>query len=242
MNGATHLRYEVLRTFRNRRFFAITLALPLVLFYVVASANRHAQTEGISFPLSFMSGMAAYGSLFAVFSPGVRIAADRAKGWTRQVRITPLRVRSYFAAKVLTAYLVALPSLVVLYLAGTSLGVRLSATRWLEMTGLLLAGLTPFVVLGIIVGHLVTVDTLPAAMGGLVVLFALFGGAFGALFSHGAMLAAVKLLPSYWLVHAGRAALGGGNWPAGGWIVVAVWTAVLVPLAVLAYRRDTSRI
>jgi ABC-2 type transport system permease protein len=55
----------------------VTLALPLVIFYAIASANRHAMTEGIAFPLYFMTGMAAYGSMFAVVSPGARVAADQ---------------------------------------------------------------------------------------------------------------------------------------------------------------------
>jgi ABC-2 type transport system permease protein len=92
------------------------------------------------------------------------------------------------------------------------------------------------------VGHLITVDALAPAIGGLVVLFALFGGAYGAFFTSGAMLTVVQLLPSFWLVQAGKAALLIGRWPAEGWIVVAVWTAVLVPLAMLAYRRDTGRV
>jgi hypothetical protein len=52
----------------------------------------------------------------------------------------------------------------------------------------------------------------------------------------------IKGLPSYWLVQAGKTALGGSDWPAEGWAVVAIWTAALIPLAVLAYRRDTSRV
>ena len=56
------------------------------------------------------------------------------------------------------------------------------------------------------------------------------------------MFDVIKALPSYWLVQAGKTALGGGSWPAEGWIVIAVWTAVLVPIAVLVYRRDTSRV
>jgi ABC-2 type transport system permease protein len=241
VTGATHLRYEILRTVRNRRFFAVTLALPLVLFYAIASANRHARTDGISFPLYFMTGMAAYGAMFAAVSPGGRIAADRARGWTRQMRITPLRARTYFAAKVVTAYLVAIPALILLCLAGASLGVRLTAAQWLEMAGLLLVGLAPFIVMGIILGHLVAADALAPAVGGLVVLFALFGGAYGAFFNTGAMLAVVKLLPSFWLVQAGKAAIVLGRWPTEGWIVVAAWTVVLVLAASLAYRRDTGR-
>jgi ABC-2 type transport system permease protein len=242
MTAATHLRYEVLRMVRNRRTLAFSLGLPLVLYYAVASAQRHARTDGISFPLYFMTGMAAYGALFAVFSPGGRIAIDRARGWTRQLRITPLSARTYFVCKALTAYLIALPSLLLLYLAGVSLGVHLSAGQWLEMTGLLLVGLVPFVIMAVIVGHLISADAVAPAVGGLVVFFALFGGAWGRFFNGGVTLTLVKLLPSYWLVAAGKAAVVEGDWPAEGWIVVAVWTVVLVPLAVLVFRRDTGRV
>jgi ABC-2 type transport system permease protein len=243
MSPVTHLRYEILRTVRNRLFLAVTLALPLALFYGVASGQRHTSQDGTTFPLYFMTAMAVYGAMFAVVSPGARIARDRSRGWIRQQRITPLRARTDCIAKVVTAYLVALPTLLLLYLAGASLGVRLDAGQWLEMTGLLLAGLAPFVVMGFILGYLVPVDALAPALGGVVILFALFGGVYGfQLASSGPMFGVMKALPSYWLVQAGKTALGGANWPAEAWIVVAVWTAVLVPLAVLAFRRSASRV
>lgn len=242
MSGTVHLKYEILRTLRNRTTLAVTLALPLVIFYAVAPANRHALTEGISFPLYFMAGMAAYGAMFAVVAPGAHIAADRSGGWTRETRITPLRPGTYFFAKVVTSYLVAIPTLILLYLAGTSLGVRLDAAQWLEMTGLLLVGLAPFVVIGIIIGHLASSTSLTPMVGGVVVIFSLLGGVFGDFFTGGVMLTIVKLLPSYWLVQAGKVAHGGSDWPAEGWLVVAIWAVVLLPVAVLAYRRDTIRV
>ncbi|HTX01307.1 MAG TPA: ABC transporter permease [Acidimicrobiales bacterium] len=242
MKVTTHVRYELLRAARRPLTFGTTMALPLVLYYSIASANRHARASGISFPLYFMAGMAAYGAMFAAVAPGSRLARDRSRGWTRQLRITPLRARTDYVAKVVAAYLVALPALVLVFLAGASLGVRLDAAQWFEMTGLLLAGLAPFVLMGLVLGHVVSQDALVPAYGGLVVLFALLGGAYGSFFDSGAMLSFVKLLPSFWLVQAGKAALVLGDWPAEGWIVVACWTAVLVPLAVLAYRHDTGSV
>lgn len=239
--NATHLHYEMLRTLRNRRLLFFTMALPLVLYFAVGSANRHVHTEGILFPLYFMTGMAAYGAMFATVSPGARIAADRSKGWHRHVRITPLRTSTELVSKVVNAYLMVLPTLAVLYLAGSALGVRLSSAQWLEMTGLLLVALAPFVVMGFILGYVVPIDSMAPAMGGLIVLFALFGGAWGRFVNGGPILTAVKLLPSYWAVQAGKAAVGSGSWPLEGWLVVAGWTVVLVPFAVLAYRRSTSR-
>ena len=129
MTSATHFRYEIVRTFRNRVFYAVTLALPLVLFYAVASGQRSATFDGVRFPLYFMTAMAVYGAMFAADSPGARIARDRSGGWTRQLRITPLRARTDIAAKVVTAYLIALPSVVLVFLAGASLGVRLDAAQ-----------------------------------------------------------------------------------------------------------------
>ena len=240
MKGTTHVRYELLRALRNWRTLFLSFALPLVVYCIVVPVNRHAMTDGISFPLYFMTAMAAYGAMWGAINPGARIARDRAKGWVRALRITPLRVRTEVVAKVLTAYLVALLTLAFLYLAGALFGVHLDAAQWFKMTGLLVVGLAPFVAAGIALGHVLTVDALTPAMGGFVVLLALLGGAFGQLFKAGVMLTVVKLLPSYWLVQAGKTVVGSGNWPAEGWIVVAAWVLCLTPLAAIAYRRDTA--
>jgi len=144
---------------------------------------------------------------------------------------------------VASAYLLALPTLALLYLAGVSLGVRLTASQWLEMTGLILVGLVPFVVIGFVLGYLMPVDALTPALGGIVVLFSLFGGVYGfELAKSGPLFEVMKALPSYWLVQAGKTVVtGGGGWPAEAWIVIAAWTAILVPIAGLAYRRNSAR-
>jgi ABC-2 type transport system permease protein len=242
MSTVTHFKYQILRTARNRVFLGVTLALPLGLFYGVASGQRHGTFNGTSFPLYFMTAMAVYGEMFAVTSPGAGIARDRSLGWTRQMMITPLRARTDIAAKVVTAYLLALPTLILLFLAGASLGVRLGAGRWLELSGLLLAGIAPFVVMGLILGYLVSADALAPTLGGVVILFALFGGVYGfQLASSGPLFDVMKALPSYWLVQAGKTAVGGADWPGQAWLVLAVWLAVLIPVAAVAFRRSAAR-
>jgi len=242
MSSATHFRYEVLRVLRNRVFYAVTLALPLVLFFGVASGQRHATFSGTSFPLYFMTAMAVYGSMFAAVGPGARIARDISGGWTRQLRITPLRAPTDLAAKVASAYLMALPTLVLLYLAGAMLGVRLAASQWFEMTGLIVVGLVPFVVIGFVVGYLMPADALTPALGGIVVLFSLFGGVYGfELAKSGPMFDVMQALPSYWLVQAGKSVAVGGAWPGQAWLVIAAWTVVLVPISGFAYRRNAAR-
>ena len=178
----------------------------------------------------------------AVMAGGARIAAERSVGWNRQLRITPLRTGAYFRAKVASGYGLAIVSFGLLYGAGMTLGVRLSAVEWLELTGLLLVGLVPFAAMGVLIGHVVSVDSMGPAMGGLTALFALLGGAWGPIASGGTLRHVVSLLPSFWLVQAGKVVLGGPAWPAKAWLVIAVWTVALVRLAALAYRRDTRRV
>jgi ABC-2 type transport system permease protein len=237
----SYTRFELLRTFRNTRFFLFSLVFPLVLFFLVAGENRHAHLDGIAFPLYYMTGMVAWGTMSAVVAGGARIALEREVGWNRQLRITPLSPRVYLAAKVLTGYAMALVSIALLYAAGMSLGVRLSVGNWLTLTAMILVGLVPIAVLGILLGHVLNADAIGPAMGGLVALLAVLGGAWGPLARSGELRRFTSWLPSYWLVQAGKYARAGQLWPAKAWVVIAVWSVVLGRYAVRAWRRDTGR-
>lgn len=247
MSGASlsYTRFELLRTLRNRRFFFLSLGFPLALYFLIAAPNRHIHDldqTGIAAPLYFMVGLVSFGAMGAMLSSGARISAERAVGWNRQLRVTPLSTRAYFRTKVLTGYVTALLSISVLYLAGASLGVSIGAGRWLEMTALILVGLVPFAALGILIGHLLTPDSVGPALGGGIALFAILGGTWGPIAQHGFLHSLAQLVPSYWLVQASHVAVGGSSWPAKGWIVIAVWTLVASRLAQRAYRRDTGRV
>jgi ABC-2 type transport system permease protein len=246
MSSLVYTRYELLRTLRNRRFFLLSLGFPLILYYIFVSPNRHVHDfdgTGVSLPLYYMVGLASFGTMSAMLSSGARIAAERAVGWNRQLRITPLSPRAYFRVKVLTGYMMALASLLVLYAAGSSLGVSLSASEWLKMTGLILIGLVPFAALGVLLGHMLTPDSIGPAMGGGISLLALLGGVWFPLGgNHGFLHDLSQCIPSYWLVQASHVAIGGHAWPAKGWIVMIAWTVVLSVLAARAYRRDTGRV
>jgi ABC-2 type transport system permease protein len=244
MTSATYTRFEVLRTFRSRRFFIFSLGFPLVLYYLIAGPNHNESDlggTGISAPLYFMIGLTAFGTMNAMLSSGARIAGERAAGWNRQLRLTPLSTLAYFRTKVVTGYLMAATTMILLYVAGSTLGVQLSFGEWVRMTALLLVGLIPFAALGILLGHLVTIDSIGPAMGGITALLSLFGGVWFPISRGGALHDIAQALPSYWLVQASQVAIGGHGWGARGWIVVAVWTAVCARLAAREYRRDTTR-
>jgi ABC-2 type transport system permease protein len=244
MNSRTYLRYELVRTFRNRRFFFLSLGFPLVLYFMIAAPNRNEHDlggSGISAPLYFMVGLAAFGAMNAMLGAGARIAGERQVGWTRQLRITPLSPRSYFRTKVLTGYLMALSTILLLYLAGSTLGVRLAAGEWVRMTWLIAVGLVPFAALGVLMGHLLTVDAVGPAIGGITALLSILGGVWFPVTS-GALHVLAQALPSYWLVQASHVAVGGSGWSGLGWLVTAAWSLLLAGGAMWAYRRDTARV
>ena len=245
MTGLLYTRFELLRAFRNRRFFIFSFGFPLALYYLIAGPQRNTQSlagSGIPAPLYYMAGLAAFGTMASMISSGGRIAAERQAGWTRQLRITPLTAREYFRAKVVAAYAMAITSLVLLYLAGATLGVSLTAGQWLSMTGLILIALLPFAALGITLGHLMNVDSIGPLTGGLLAILAFFSGTWFPL-THGGFLYDVgQYLPGYWIVQASHIALHGHGWGTEGWVVVGVWTVVLVLLARVLYRRDTERV
>jgi ABC-2 type transport system permease protein len=244
MTGIVYTRYELVRAFRNRRFFFFSLGFPLILYFIIAGpqgSQSNFAGSGVSAPLFYMAGLLSFGTMSSMISTGARIAGERQAGWTRQLRTTPLSTRAYFRAKVLTAYAMACMTIAALYIAGVILGVSLSASSWLEMTGLVLVGLLPFGALGITLGHLLTVDSIGPAMGGLTALLALVGGVWFPV-THGFLHDLGQCLPSYWLARAGHVGAGGAPWGTTGWLVMAGWTVVLAITAAYAYRRDTGRV
>jgi ABC-2 type transport system permease protein len=238
------MRFELLRIMRSRRFVILALGFPLVLYYAIAGPNRNVHDlggTGLSAPLYYMVGLASFGTMNAMMSSGARIAAERAVGWNRQLRVTPLTTREYFRAKVVTGYAMCLLSLGVLYVAGATLGVSIPAGEWIKMTLLVLIALVPFAAIGILLGHLLTPDSIGPTLGGATALFAFLGGSWFPITS-GTLQQVARLLPSYWLVQAAHIGVGGAAWGAEGWIVIAVWTVAASALARHAYRRDTQRV
>jgi ABC-2 type transport system permease protein len=241
---ATYLRFELMRTLRNKRFFLLSLGFPLLIYLLVAAPNRTDRSlagTGISLRLYFMVGLASFGSMNAMLGTGVRIAVERTTGWNRQLRLTPLSTRAYFGTKVVAGYVVAACTITLLYIAGAGLGVHIPAVDWVKMTLLLLVGLVPFAALGILIGHLISADAVAPAIGGITALLSFLGGIWFPVGQSGVLHYVAQALPSYWLVQASHVGVGGASWNGTGWAVMAAWTLVATRLAMRAYARDTGR-
>ena len=200
-------------------------------------------TDGISFPLYFMTAMAAYGAMWGSINPGARIARDRSKGWVRaaahHAAAGPDRDRGQgphgLPGRVAHLGLV-VPGRHVVRGAPRRGPVARDdrpaprrsgslSSPWASPSATCSAS-TPS----------------PRQWAGSSSSSPSSAAPSASSSTRGVMLTIVKLLPSYWLVQAGKAVVGSGSWPAEGWIVVAVWTLCLIPLAVLAYRHDTGQV
>ena len=241
--NTTYLRTEVRRTLRAPRYFIFVIGMPLGLFLLFSSLYGQDTQDGVSGKAWLMVSMSVFGAMGAAVSIGGRIAGERQAGWTRQLRLTPMPGWTYVASKAVTALLVAVPALFLVYAVGALVeGVRLPAATWVAAAGWSLLALAPFVALGIWLGHWLSVDVLGPLSGALFTVFGLLGGIWfpiDQLPSGVARLA--RALPSYWLAEAGREPLA-GSWL--GWhgvSVLAVWTVACALLATRAYRRDTAR-
>lgn len=239
----TYMRSEVRRKFRDPRYVIFALAMPLILFGAFGAAQSHNHLSGITVAAYVMVSMATFGAMSSVFSTGGAIAFERAIGWNRQLRITALTGRAYVAGKGLAGFAVAVPSLVLVFLAGGLLShVHLSAGRWL-MTGLsILLALLPVAALGIWVGYMAKAESVQAISGAVYSLLSLLGGLWVpvTVFPHW-IFEVIKALPMYWVAQAGRQALI-GSWV--GWqgvTVLTVWTVVLGMFAARAYRRNSAK-
>ncbi|MGI8879407.1 MAG: ABC transporter permease [Jatrophihabitans sp.] len=240
--NTTYVKYEILRLLRNKQNFIFSLIFPVALFFFIAGSNKNEKIVGLPFPTYYMAGMMAFGTMGAVIGGGARIAFEREQGWIRQLRLSPLTPRAYLRAKVLTSYLMAAITIVLMIVAGIILGVSMPVQRWFELVGLVLVGLIPFAALGILLGHLIKSDTMGPIMGGGISFLSIFGGAFGPLGNPGSTLNKIsQFVPSYWIVQAGHVATGAHAWSGKGWAIVAGWSVLLIYGAIWAYRRDGQR-
>ena len=238
----TYLRLEIVRQFRNRDALAWRLGLPAgmyVLFRAVFGAD--ATTEGLPSDTTALVIFAVFGALAAgLYSTAPALAQERATGWLRQLRVTPLPAAATVAGKIGAAMAYALPAIALVGVAAAATqGVTLGVDRWVELTLLLWIATAPFAALGVVIG-LTVANAEPAqsaATAAMLVLWVLGGMLTTPSDLPGALEAIPHTLPTNAAAELGWAAARGDAIPASAIAVVIAWTAGLAALAALAWRR-----
>lgn len=231
-------------TFRNTRFILFTVALPVVMYLLFNNLYGTETEGGINVGAYLMVSMAAYGGIGATINAGARIAIERQTGWNRQLRLSALSARGYLFAKAAVSLLVALPAIVLVFLAGVVFGsAHLTLGQWLGCGLALWLALIPFGVLGLVIGFVASVDSAQPLTMLVYMALAILGGLWFPVSQFPAFLRHIATaLPSYWAAEIARAPLAHASIPLHGVLVLAGWTVGLGLLAMAAYRRSGHKV
>ncbi|MDM4762619.1 ABC transporter permease [Galbitalea sp. SE-J8] len=246
----TFLGIEFRRRMRNRRTLVFTLVLPVALFLLVGMPYRDQPLTatpiaqgGQSVAAYILISMAVYGAMVASTSAGGAVAVERATGWSRQLRLTPLNPVAYIAIKVLSALVLGLISVLATFAAGLAVGVRMSLAVWI------LSGLTAwlgslvFTALGLFIGYLVPSENVMQFLGPILAVLALFGGLFTPLNQFPELVQDIaRWTPVYGLGEIARAPLTGEAFDGFAVLNILAWLVIFSVGAALVFRRDTKRV
>jgi ABC-2 type transport system permease protein len=236
------LAFQLRRVGRNRQYLVFTVLLPAlftIFFTKIFGGQAGGAADYQGFAGFYMVSMMAYGALGAALGATIRLSFDRASGWLRQLRVTPIRPTQLLATDVIVGALLTLPSLVVVALVGRFVNhVRLPLVTWFALVAVLWAGSVVFVALGLLVGLVLEERAAGAAIGIIGVALAALGGLWVPVdvFPPG-MRGLAHAMPSYWYAQLGRD-VASGSAPAATVVLVLVgFTAVFATAALVVSRR-----
>jgi len=202
------LLFQLRRVGRNRQYLFFTVLLPALftIFFTKIIGGQVPAGDYQDVAGDTMVSMMAYGAIGAALGATIRLAFDRASGWLRQLRVTPVPTGTVFAVDVLVGALLVLPGVVVVALVGRFVnGVQLPLGTWLALVGVLWVGAVVFVALGLAVGLALDEQAAGAAIGILGTVLAALGGLWFPVDMFPSGLAALAhALPSYWYAELGR--------------------------------------
>jgi ABC-2 type transport system permease protein len=249
-NGLTPLlafgRFELGRLLRSWKFLAITVGFPVIFYILFLSDHTAGKVVDGTVPwrVYLMVSMCSFGALVAALNAaGTRLSMERASGWARQLRITPIPAWSYVATKVVASMLVVLPVIVLVEAVGAGFGdVRLGATAWIGLTLLLWVTSLPFAVLGVFIGFLVSTEAAFPVVTGLMFVLGYFGGLFNPVSEMpGSLQFIAHLMPNYHQLSLALASLDGQTLTYSHWLILTGYVGVLGLAIVWKHRVEEAR-
>jgi len=239
------IKLELRRMMRNRRTVIFTLIMPAV-FFLLFGTNGSSRTDTAgdgNVTAYIMISMAVYGAMLSTTAGGAMVSIERAAGWSRQLRLTPLKPVAYIAVKIVLAMIIGLVSVLVSLTVGSLSGAKLP-THDLIACGLLawVCALV-FAAFGLFMGYLLPSENVMQILGPVLAVLSFAGGLFVPLDTLGHTFATIaKFTPVYGvgelarypLVHDGSIWLAAAN--------VVAWTVLFSLGAMWRFRRDTARV
>ncbi|RTE10098.1 ABC transporter permease [Paenibacillus whitsoniae] len=152
---------ELLRTFRNRRFFVFSMIMPAIFYFIFTSTiGDNAEVGGVAWKAYYLMSMTVFGVVGAcVNTLSIKFAQERTQGWIRMIEITPLPSSAYVISKIVSQAIVNLITIIFMFIVGGVIkGVDLSFTQWLTCGLWIWLGALPFMALGILIGTMKSVE------------------------------------------------------------------------------------
>jgi ABC-2 type transport system permease protein len=242
----TVLGLEVRRLLRNRRTVIISVVLPVVFFLIFGLNKAYAlQPDGRgNVAASVMLSMALYGAVLATTSSGAMVSIERAAGWSRQLRLTPLSPLAYVTIKMLSALVLGLCSVIAVAAVGLITG-KASMPGYLWVVSFLCVwiGSLVFAAFGLFMGYLLPTENVMQFLGLGLALLSFAGGLFTPLsqFPH-VVRTIAQYTPLYGLNQLVHLPMLGGSIHLA-WIANAViWLVIFAAGAGWRMRKDTARV
>ena len=236
---------ELRRMVRNRRTVIFTLIMPAV-FFLLFGTNSASKTQAAgagNVTGYILVSMAVYGAMLATTSGGAMVSIERAAGWSRQLRLTPLRPAAYIAVKLVLAMVIGAVSVVVAFAVGAASGAELPASAWVGCGLLAWVCALVFAAFGLFMGYLLPSENVMQILGPVLAVLAFAGGLFVPVDTLGHTFATIaQFTPVYGVGEIARYPLtrDGNLWVAA--LNVVVWTALFAGGAMWRFRRDTARV
>lgn len=236
------LSLEVRRVLRNRRTLMFIVVFPSLFFYIFRLPGKGGNTPRPEMMGYLLISMAVYGAMVGTTSGGAAVAVERSLGWSRQLRLTPLRPVAYVAMKILTAMTLGGLAVISSFTVGALSGVHMEPRVWI-LSGLAAWGCSlVFAAFGLFMGFLLPSENAMQFIGPILALLAMFGGLFIPLSAlPPTMQTIAKFTPVYGVGVLARAPLIGGD--IGTAVLgVVVWTSLFALGTMALFRRDTARV
>ncbi|MFF2450920.1 ABC transporter permease [Isoptericola sp. NPDC058082] len=237
-----YLAVELRRALRNRRTLIFSMVMPPALFLIfglqgddVSQSTGHGNVAGW-----IAVSMALYGAMVTATAGGAGVSVERAQGWTRQLRLTPLRPAVYVGVKLAGAMVLGAGSVVVTLAVAAVAGARMSAGAWVLCALLAWAGSLVFAAFGLFMGYLLPAENVMQILGPVLALLSFAGGLFMPL-GDGWWATVAQLFPTYGLAELVHAPLG-GDLGVAAVVNVLAWAAVFAAGAAWRFRKDTARV
>jgi ABC-2 type transport system permease protein len=240
----TVLRIELMRMLRNRRTMIFALVLPAALLLSFGGQDGWQDKVGVGNVAAYvLLSMAMYGAALTAAAGGSMVALERALGWSRQLRLTPLNPIAYILMKAVVALCMGALAIAAVNVVGLLQGkAQMPAHDWVIAAIVTLFCTLTFAALGVFVGYVVPGENVMQILGPGLALMSFLGGLFIPLDQYSSAVRHVAYwTPMYGVSEVARSPLTHElPWYA---VVNAVgWFALFVAGAAWRMSKDTARV